>query len=482
MEDHSSLVQQLISTEKECEWLEFKVNYHQPSSIGKYISALSNSATLLDRDFGYIIFGVEDHSRKIVGTSFNIASAKVKQENLENWLVRFLSPAIFFEFHRVIIDKLPIVIVKIPKARHHPVRFDKIAYIRVGSYTKKLHDFPDREKVLWKKLETVPFETSLVIQSLTQKKVLSLIDCDSYFKLLNRPEKHGSEKLMALSEDQIIKKSDDQSYSITCMGALLFAQSFRNFNSLEHKKIRIIQYQNCSYNIVKEHHFDQGYACEFEDLIDEIAQKILPDQQIILGARRMLKPRYSQLALRELIANAIIHQDYSIDGVSSKLEVFDNHIQITNPGKPLISIDRFISSPPRSRNPLLARMMRRLGFCEELGSGWVKVISEVEQLKLPPPQIQLINGNTRVILKQYKPFNQYTRSEWIEGLYQHACLKYRYDQALTNSSARKRFDVEKRNSSVVSRMIVQAIKEHKLIIKDPDASMKNREYIPYWAH
>ncbi len=88
--------------------------------------------------------------------------------------------------------------------------------------------------------------------------------------------------------------------------------------------------------------------------------------------------RYPELAIRELVANALIHQDFFISGAGPMVEIFENRIEITNPGSPLVSTARFIDTPPRSRNETLASMMRRFGICEERGSGIDKVITQVE--------------------------------------------------------------------------------------------------------
>ena len=67
----AELVKNLCSIEKEPEWLEFKCNNKDPKLIGEYISALSNSAAMLERPCAYIVWGIEDSSHEIVGTSFN---------------------------------------------------------------------------------------------------------------------------------------------------------------------------------------------------------------------------------------------------------------------------------------------------------------------------------------------------------------------------------------------------------------------------
>ena len=74
---------------------------------------------------------------------------------------------------------------------------------------------------------------------------------------------------------------------------------------------------------------------------------------------------YPELAIRELIANSVVHQDFSISGTSPMIEIFEDRIEITNPGIPLVEADRFLDNPPKSRNEQLASFLRRIGVCEE---------------------------------------------------------------------------------------------------------------------
>ena len=95
---------------------------------------------------------------------------------------------------------------------------------------------------------------------------------------------------------------------------------------------------------------------------------------------------YPELAVRELVANAVIHQGFSLRGTGLMIEMFADRMEITNPGEPLIQTERFIDSPPRSRNEALASFMRWVGVCEERGSGFDKVVSMTELYQLPAPK------------------------------------------------------------------------------------------------
>ena len=149
------LVLQLLQEPNEQEWLEFKENYHSAEEIGERISALSNGACIRNKRYGYLIFGVKDHDHSIVGTHFNPKKQKAKgNEDLEFWLLTRLNPRIDFKIHELDIDGKHLVVFEIPATSYAPVSFLHEAYIRIGSYTKKLKDYPEKEKQIWQSMSS----------------------------------------------------------------------------------------------------------------------------------------------------------------------------------------------------------------------------------------------------------------------------------------------------------------------------------------
>ncbi len=146
----NKLIENLIKLPQETEWVEFKKNNYNPVLIGKYISALSNSARLYEEDYGYLLFGIEDKTHEVIGTTFKPKECKKGNEELENWLLGKLKPRIDFKIIEHVYNNIPVVIFKIDSNKHNiPIKFDSIAYIRVGSYLKKLSDFPGKEQKIW---------------------------------------------------------------------------------------------------------------------------------------------------------------------------------------------------------------------------------------------------------------------------------------------------------------------------------------------
>lgn len=215
-------------------------------------------------------------------------------------------------------------------------------------------------------------------------------------------------------------------------------------------------------------------------MVDYI-NNLLPTNEAIESAIRKQVNTYPELAIRELVANSLIHQDFSITGTGPFIEVYSDRIEITNPGSPLITTIRFIDEY-QSRNEDLASFMRRLGICEEKGSGIDKVVRLSELYQLPAPDFIVQEKHTKSILYSPKTLNKMNRSDRIRSCYQHCCLKYVSNEKMTNQSLRERFKIDEKNAAIASRIIKETIADN--LIKEEDPNNKSRKYasyIPIWA-
>jgi predicted HTH transcriptional regulator len=176
-----NILKELIGLPKETEWVEFKLNKADPQEIGEYISALSNSAALHGKPCSYIAWGIDDATRKIVGTTFQPRQTKVGNEELENWLLTQLDPRVNVRIQEGDFEGKHIVLFEIQSAPNRPARFKGVEYIRIGSYKKKLCDHPEKERDLWRLFERTPFEKGIAKSEVTSDDVLSLIDYPDYF-------------------------------------------------------------------------------------------------------------------------------------------------------------------------------------------------------------------------------------------------------------------------------------------------------------
>jgi predicted HTH transcriptional regulator len=183
-----------------------------------------------------------------------------------------------------------------------------------------------------------------------------------------------------------------------------------------------------------------------------------------------------------LLANALVHQDLSITGTSVVVEIFDKRITISNPGEPIVPLDRLIDLV-RSRNERLADLMRRMGICEERGSGIDKVVDAAESLLLPAPAFQAAENRTLFTIYGPRSFAEMDREDRIRACFQHCALRFEMSQRMTNQSLRNRFKLPESKIHLVSQVIANAIEEDRIKpdTKAAGTSKKFACYVPHWA-
>ena len=330
--------------------------------------------------------------------------------------------------------------------------------------------------------DRLPFEQQAAAENVSTEDVLKLLDYPAYFDLLDQPLPERREGILqALQSDQMITKTEAGLWTISNLGAVLFAKELCSFRHLSRKAVRLILYKGDDrYETIRELEGKKGYAIGFEGLMETL-KTLLPANEEIGKALRREVPMYPELALRELVANAVIHQDFNITGSGPMIEVFSHRIEITNPGTPLVETDRFMDSPPRSRNEGVASMMRRIGFCEERGSGIDKVVVQTEIYQLPAPIFEAFEEHTRTVLFAYRDFKEMDREEKVRACYLHTVLKHLNRQPMSNTTLRDRFGIDPQNSATVSRIIKQAVEAGVIKPYDESAGTRAMRYVPHWA-
>ena len=485
MENLDKLVRELMALPNETQWIEFKHDNYEPKMIGKDISALANGAALQDKDFAYFIWGIDNHTHEIVGTSCNLQNLKKGNQELENWLRCLLSDHADFEYQSVEMEGEDVGVLTIKAAENLPIAFEKTEYIRIGSYTKQLKEFPAVQARLWNKLQNKNFEEQIAKPGLTSDEVLALLHYEVYFDMLKMPRTHSPETIIHyLTEDDIVQLQDDGLYGITNLGAILFAKDLSAFPRLSRKALRIVQYagKNKLERVRENPPEMRGYAVAFEEMLRYIGA-LLPVKENIDEESGLRKEQtaYPTVAIREIVANALIHQDFTITGTGPVVEIFSNRIEVTNPGRSLVDAFRIVDTPPRSRNEKLSALMRRMGICEELGSGWDKIVLACELQQLPAPKIDIYEESTRVTIMSEVKFSDLPLEDRLWACYLHACIKYINSEYLTNRSLRERFGLIESSSGMVSRIIKEAVERKYIRPFDPDTAPRYMKYIPIWA-
>ncbi|PIP27176.1 MAG: transcriptional regulator [Candidatus Moranbacteria bacterium CG23_combo_of_CG06-09_8_20_14_all_39_10] len=471
------LLEEIVKLPSETEWVEFKASYFDAKNIGEKIAGLANSACLFDKSFAYLIFGINDGDHAVLGTKFDFKKEKIGNEDVENWIIQRLNPKLDFRVYDFIYEDKKIILFEIPAAIDRPVAFTNKEYVRIGSINRELKEFPDKERKIWNNFKNKNFEKEIAKQNVSDDEVLNLLDYSKYFSLTQQSlpsDKAGF--LDRMAQDKLINRKTENTFDITNLGAILFAKNIKEFDTVKRKSIRVIIYKNKDrIQIIKEQDGTLGYAVGFTGLVEYINDK-LPSNEEIKKALRVEKKMYPEVAIRELVANALIHQDFKEKGAGPMIEIFSDRIEITNPGKPLISTDRFIDHPPQSRNEDLAAFMRRVKICEEGGTGIDRVISLIELFQLPAPKFESLENFTRITIYSHKKLNAMDREDKIRACYQHCVLKYLSNEKMTNSSLRERFGIGEKNYPAASKIIRDTLNEE--LIKE---SNKTKEYIPIWA-
>ena len=475
-----SLINELKGNPSENEWIEFKYNFHSCEEIGEDISALSNSACIHQQPFGYLIFGIADKTHAVIGTNLKAKSHKKGNEELENWLATRLNPRVDFSIHEFDYEKdKHISLFVIPAAQNRPITFLHHGYIRIGTYTRKLADFSEKERKIWKN-STYHLENEIAKSNLSASEIIRLLSTETYFGMMKKPyPSHQDGVIEKLLSEQLIVR-DKSNYSITKLGALLFAKNLNDFDSVYRKSVRVIVYKGKGkVETEREQLFTKGYCVGFESMIDWINGQ-LPASETIGRAFRVENRMYPEVSIRELVANMIIHQDFEEKGFPM-VEIYADRVDISNPGLPLIPPERFIDEYV-SRNVKMADLMRRVNLCEEKGTGMDKVIANNEQFRLPAIRVLVGNIRTTVTIFAYQKLSEMSRKDKINACYQHCCLRYLQNEKMTNQSLRERFEVEEKNYSIVSRIIRDGLDVGLIKEEDPENKAKRySRYIPFWG-
>jgi hypothetical protein len=292
---------------------------------------------------------------------------------------------------------------------------------------------------------------------------------------------HRDAVLERLQSQDLIKPTA-QGWIITNMAAILLAKKLDAFSrSLARKAPRFIIYEGIGkFQTRSDHLGNRGYAIGFEGLVTFVHTSA-PQNRFIEEVIREEVKMFPRKALRELIANALVHQDFLATGTSPMIEMYSDRIEISNPGTPPIDVDRFIDEY-RSRNEKLADLMRRFGICEEKGSGIDKVVEAAEVYQLPAPDFRVGETRTTAILFAHQDFADMSKSDRIRACYQHCCLLYVTNRRMSNQTLRDRFRLIESKTATVS-LVIKATKDAGLINPDESESTSTRyaSYLPFWA-
>lgn len=444
----------------------------------QHLSAFANQ-----RGGGFFAFGITP-----AGQIQGITTEAVHQivEKLGNLSRDALEPPQVIDHSVSHIEGHEVLLVSVPESAQKPVHLRgkgiEHSYIRSAGQTRKMSTQEIANAVLrsqharYEELEALACDTSDIVR---------LLDCGKFLQLLRVPDAEtDTSAIEQLVNHKALYRHSGQC-AITNLGAIAAARDLTQFPGKERFPVRVIKYRDVSkIDAETEREFSQGYGVGFEALIEYIMSQ-LPTSEVINDALRRNVPLYPKITVRELVANALIHRDFSMTGANPMIEVFSDRMEITNPGPllPSITVERLIDVSPESRNELFAKLMRRLGICEERGSGIDRALDAVEVYGLPP--VKFINGPNafKAILYSPKSFKRMTPEERLDACLQHCCIRlYVANDPMTNASFRKRLGLRDDQYALAWRVIDAAMERRLIKPRDPEnRSRKFAAYVPYWA-
>ncbi len=458
-----------MDTPHEGEHLEFKQakNQYDLTKLFRYCVALANEGG------GKLILGVTDRPpRKVVGSSAFPNLGEIQSRILDKLRFRVSVEEFQHADGRVVIF-------------HIPSRPAGTAYSLEGHYLMRSGE--DTVAMTEDQLRAIFDEgkpswlMDLACEGLSPADVVQLLDTQSYFDLLKLPYPATRDAVLDRLEHERLLRKTHQGLGITNLGAVLFAKRLDEFNGVARKAPRVIVYDGKGkLRTKREQTSNKGYAVAFDGLVQFIESQT-PANEVIEQALRRDTRMYPAIAIRELVANALFHQDFTLSGVSVMIEIYDDRIEVSNPGQPSVQPERFIDEY-RSRNEQLADLMRRLGICEEKGSGIDKIVDAAEVFQLPAPEFRMDSVRTTCILYGHRPFSDMSREDRIRACYQHCCLRYVMRETMSNQTLRKRFGLADERAETVSRILRDTADARVIKLEDPESgSKKYARYLPFWA-
>lgn len=478
--DPRALLESLCALPRETEWVEFKENNFNKDSVGQYVSSLANSAMLHEKDAAYLVFGVRDETHEIVGTAVDLLGESVGSESFILWLNKYLDPHITVKVETIDYDGRRVEILCIDPGYRQPVKFKGMANVRIGSAQQPLSNYPERERMLWQITSRYSFETSPLSKHFSSDELYEQFSITSLLTRLGSKPKGASEAIDDLVARGLLRDDMQGKFEASTLLALTCGRDNDQFSHLNGKGPRAVTYKGKDkLDAIDDQEGKRGYLTTFQGLLEHIMGKIPSSEEMRHGIRTKVYA-IPEISIREFLANAIVHQDFTQPG-RTLIEIFKDKVRITNPGSPLVAVDRFIDSPSKTRNQRFAKMMRDAGFCEERGSGVDRAISEIERTALPPPLIEAVEGSTVVTVFMARKFADMTSEERERACFQHACLTYEQGEPMSNASLRSRFGLSQKQYPQVSNVIRDAVEAGRIKPLSEDQANRNARYVPFYA-
>lgn len=363
MDKYIDLLETLLSYKDEYEWLDFKENWFSKDEIGEYISAIANGAALCGKEFGYIVWGVNDATKEVVGTTVNF-NKDIDNEPYKHYLARNLTPKISFETVEFKYNEARIVMLIIPQSKSIVTKFKNEAFIRIGSSKEKLSKYPEWEIKLNNTLVNgYPTIVNVAAPDYAQK--LTFEKLFMYYGAKGLTLRHDTfEKTLKL-------KNKDNKYNI--MAYILSDQNeipirVSIFSGID-KSAPLYSVKEFGNTCIL---YSMDKILEYGDAIN-----IIQADERNRISERIDVPLFDYEAYHEAILNAFIHNKWlTLNG--PQISIFTDRIEILSHGGLALDqdIEGFYSGASIPVNEILASIFLQLRISERSGRGVPKIVSK----------------------------------------------------------------------------------------------------------
>ena len=363
MDKYIDLLETLLSYKDEYEWLDFKENWFSKDEIGEYISAIANGAALCGKEFGYIVWGVNDTTKEVVGTTVNF-NKDIDNEPYKHYLARNLTPKISFETVEFKYNEARIVMLIIPQSKSIVTKFKNEAFIRIGSSKEKLSKYPEWEIKLNSTLVN-GYPTIVNVAAPDYAQELTFEKLFMYYGAKGLTLRHDTfEKTLKL-------KNKDNKYNI--MAYILSDQNeipirVSIFSGID-KSAPLYSVKEFGNTCIL---YSMDKILEYGDAIN-----IIQADERNRISERIDVPLFDYEAYHEAILNAFIHNKWlTLNG--PQISIFTDRIEILSHGGLALDqdVDGFYSGASIPVNEILASIFLQLRISERSGRGVPKIVSK----------------------------------------------------------------------------------------------------------
>jgi len=390
--DLTALLDRLRAEPRESEWLEFKARRLDAQPLGEYLSALANSACLLGKPRGYLVFGIEDGSHAVLGTAFD-PQAETGQGNqlMPLWLALGLHPNLGFDIHTCQYQGHRVVLFEVHSAFDRPVEFYGKAYVRNGSSKTTLAKYPEKERAIWS--GRVDWSAQVCEQAtLADMDPKAIAEARRQFAEKNKTRPDRLAELEAWDDATFLNKAKLTVRGAITHAALLLLGREESSSLLAPAVARVSWILKNERNEELDYeHFGPPMLLNVNKVLVRIRNltiRELPDGTLF----PVELTQYDPWVIREALHNCIAHQDYGLRGRVQVVET-PHALLLTNvggflPGRVEAVIDQ--DAPLEIyRNPYLAEAMVSLNMIDTQGGGIKRMFQTQRRRFFPLPDYDL---------------------------------------------------------------------------------------------